>query len=313
LKRLPHKLMSYILEAIKKADQKRKLGSIPDVHTIHEMPPVAARKLLWPYIVAAGLFVNVALITWWLHPWEAPAVEKTETVAVPLKKPAVGVGVLPPPSAQKTTKREPVVAALRPVNRAQLKAVSPLPPKAPVVQGAVVKTVLRRPEKTPLPVPPAGGKKTVRTTGTGPLSHPAPALRKPGAARIRTAAPQPTVPFLAVKSLVNHPASMARIGGTPLPAFGQDEHLIEQQRQKKAAALAKIPFLRQLPAGIRARIPEIHISYHAYFFDASRRMVSIDGKIFREGNIIDGDLKLVWITPSGVVLQYKNWQFRVNV
>lgn len=307
--------MSYILEAIKKADQKRKLGSVPDVHTIHEIPPLAARKLLWPYIVAVGLFVNVALITWWLHPWEAPAVEKTVTAAVPLKKPAAGAGVIPPSSVRKTTKRESVAAAPRPVKRPGLKAVSPLPKKLPVVKKAAVKTALRRPEKPPLPklTSPAGGR--VAVSAAGPLPHPAPALRKkPGAAaRVRKAAPQPTVPFPAVKSPVTHSAAMERIGGTPLPASGKDDHLMEQQRRKKAAALAKIPFLRQLPAEIRARIPEIHISYHAYFFNASRRMVSIDGKIFREGNIIDGDLKLVWITPSGVVLQYKNWQFRVNV
>ncbi len=307
--------MSYILEAIKKADQKRKLGSVPDVHTIHEMPPAAARKMLWPYIVAAGLFVNVALITWWLHPWEASVIEKTVTAAVPLKKPAVGAGILPPPLAQKMTKRKSVAAVPLPVNRPGLKAVPPSPMEAPVTQGAAVRTVLRRSAKPPVPktVTPAGGREPVRTTGAGPLNHSAPAPRKLRAAKARTAAPQPTVPFLAVKSPAVHPAAVERIGGTPLPALGQDDHLIERQRRKKAAALAKIPFLRQLPADIRARIPEIHISYHAYFFDASRRMVSIDGKIFREGNIIDGDLKLVWITPSGVVLQYKNWQFRVNV
>jgi general secretion pathway protein B len=312
--------MSYILEAIKKADQKRKLGSVPDVHTIHEIPPVAARRLFWPYIVAAGLFVNVALITWWLHPWEAPVVEKTVTVAVPLQKSAAGAAALPPSSAPKTTKLESVVAVPPPVSRPGVKAVSPSFPQKTVAQGAAVKTARRLPEKPPLPVPevvtPAGGEKIGRTTGAGPLNHPAPALRKPRAARVRKAgqaAPQSTVPFLAVKSPVTHPAAMERIGGSPLPAFGQDDHLIEQQRRKKAAALTKIPFLRQLPAEIRARIPEIHISYHAYFFNASRRMVSIDGKIFREGNIIDGDLKLVWITPSGVVLQYKNWKFRVSV
>ncbi len=311
--------MSYILEAIKKADQKRKLGSVPDVHTIHEMPPVAARRLFWPYIVAAGLFVNVALITWWLHPWEAPAVEKAVTVVVPLKKPAAAAGVLTPPAAQKTTKRESVAVALRPVKRTVLKTVSPSTPKAVAVQEAAVRIVQRRAEKQSLPGPKAGtqalagGRKTVRIADAGQLNHPAPAPRKPEPAEVRKAASQPTVPVPAVKSPAAHPAAMERIGGTPLPAFGQDDHLIEQRRRKKAAALAKIPFLRQLPAEVRARIPEIHISYHAYFFDAARRMVSIDGKIFREGNIIDGDLKLVWITPSGVVLQYKNWQFRVNV
>ncbi len=306
--------MSYILEAIKKADQKRKLGSVPDVHTVHEMPPVAARRLFWPYIVAAGLFVNVGLITWWLHPWEAPVVEKTVSRVVPIKKPIAGVGVPPPPPVQKMTKQESAVATLSPVTPGP-KVVSSN--KAPITQGGAAKTAVRTAQRPKGPVPKAAnppvGNEAARITGIKQRNNSAPAPSIPAADKVVKVMPQPTMPSLAVKGQATHPAAMERIGGTPLPAFGKDDQLVEQQRRKEAAALSKIPFLRQLPAEIRVRIPEIHISYHAYFFNASRRMVSIDGKIFREGNIIDGDLRLVRITPSGVVLQYKNWQFRVNV
>lgn len=64
--------MSYILEAIKKADRKRKLGEIPDVHTDHngldlEEP---AKRASWPYLLALLLFFNAVGIFWWLEPWE---------------------------------------------------------------------------------------------------------------------------------------------------------------------------------------------------------------------------------------------------
>lgn len=304
--------MSYILEAIKKADQKRKLGSVPDVHTIHEMPPAAARRLFWPYIVAVGLFVNASLITWWLHPWETPVVEKTVSTVVPIKKPIAGVSV-PPPPVRKMTKQDSAVAAPSPVVT-RPKVVSLSSDKAPIAQRGAGKTAVRTARRPKGPAAktanPSVGDEAARITG---IEHSAPAPSIPAADKVVKVMPHPTMPSLAVKGRAIHPTAMERIGGTPLPAFGKDDQLVEQQRRQEAAALSKIPFLRQLPAEVRDRIPEISISYHAYFFNASRRMVSIDGKIFREGNIIDGDLRLVRITPSGVVLQYKNWQFRVNV
>ncbi len=62
--------MSYILEAIKKADHKRKLGEVPDVHSDHDLDlEEPAKRVMWPYLLAALLFFNAAVIAWWLEPW----------------------------------------------------------------------------------------------------------------------------------------------------------------------------------------------------------------------------------------------------
>ena len=67
--------MSYILDALKRADAERERGHVPGLHT-HNVPPEAAprgRKNGW--IIGAVLAlaaIAVALAAWWMQP-PAPA------------------------------------------------------------------------------------------------------------------------------------------------------------------------------------------------------------------------------------------------
>jgi len=54
--------MSYILEALKKADQERGVGVIPDLTTRHEARRPQPRSYRWLWIVAALLIANAALL-----------------------------------------------------------------------------------------------------------------------------------------------------------------------------------------------------------------------------------------------------------
>jgi general secretion pathway protein B len=58
--------MSYILEALKKADQERTLGSVPDLETPHWGARRAARNYRWLWIVGALLLVNGVLLAFLL-------------------------------------------------------------------------------------------------------------------------------------------------------------------------------------------------------------------------------------------------------
>lgn len=77
--------------------------------------------------------------------------------------------------------------------------------------------------------------------------------------------------------------------------------------------LAKIPLLNQLPAEIQQAVPELHISFHSYSIKPSARLVSISGKILREGGSFDEEVKLVTITKQGVVMSVKDRPFRLKV
>ena len=81
--------MSYILEALKKAEQKSEKGGIP---RLLSYPRAAEGKSwrMWLYPLIAALFLNAGVIFWWVHPWwphepqtivQAPAVHPQASVA----------------------------------------------------------------------------------------------------------------------------------------------------------------------------------------------------------------------------------------
>jgi general secretion pathway protein B len=58
--------MSYILEALKKADHERTLGSVPDLETPHWGARRAVRNYRWIWVVVALLLVNGVLLAFLL-------------------------------------------------------------------------------------------------------------------------------------------------------------------------------------------------------------------------------------------------------
>ncbi|MDH5764938.1 MAG: general secretion pathway protein GspB [Gammaproteobacteria bacterium] len=63
--------MSYILEALKKSDQKRKQGNVPDLQTIHIPLSIDAQPSRWPYvIIIVFLLMGLVFMIGWMRPWE---------------------------------------------------------------------------------------------------------------------------------------------------------------------------------------------------------------------------------------------------
>jgi general secretion pathway protein B len=55
--------MSYILEALKKADRERAAGNVPDLETVHRHEPPARKPYRWLWILAALFIFNGVLVT----------------------------------------------------------------------------------------------------------------------------------------------------------------------------------------------------------------------------------------------------------
>ena len=66
--------MSYILDALRKAEQKRQLAAkVPTLTTVHRQPVAprpSMRLRLWPWIAGAVIVANAGLATWLLVPRE---------------------------------------------------------------------------------------------------------------------------------------------------------------------------------------------------------------------------------------------------
>jgi len=86
--------MSYILAALKKADQEHFLGSVPDLATPQEVQPPETRSFRWYWIIVALLVVNTVLVVLLLKDRGTevakPALtEQAETAIVPASAPVL--------------------------------------------------------------------------------------------------------------------------------------------------------------------------------------------------------------------------------
>ena len=106
--------MSYILEALKKSEQQRRQGPVPDLQTVHLATPDAPGQRSWPYVVIVLLLVSLAFILGWLQPWKIPSANEitaeTATVVVPPPADSLAARTAPPvqavPEAQPESSRQ---------------------------------------------------------------------------------------------------------------------------------------------------------------------------------------------------------------
>lgn len=117
--------MSYILEALKKAEQKTqqegtpKLLSFPD-----DNAPERGKRPLWPYLLLASLLLNAGVLFWWIGPWRPQ--ERQAVAQAPVVHPPVAVAPAETPSGSKERYRSSATKEV-PQTRDASK------PKAPVV------------------------------------------------------------------------------------------------------------------------------------------------------------------------------------
>ena len=79
--------MSFILDALKKLEQKRQRGSVPDIMTVHFPDSQKPRRRpAWPYIVIVALILNAVLLASWLRPWETKEKSTLESHVAAAKK-----------------------------------------------------------------------------------------------------------------------------------------------------------------------------------------------------------------------------------
>ena len=127
--------MSYILDALRRADAERQQGGVPGLHTPpspQAAAPMAQRPWL-PWAAAAVLLgLSVALAWWWMR----PAVVAVTVVGAPVTAPtAAPAPVLPPPS----TAPLPIVVSAAPAATAVPTA--PAAPASAAVAPSAPKTV----------------------------------------------------------------------------------------------------------------------------------------------------------------------------
>lgn len=290
--------MSYILDALKKAESDRKLGSVPNIHTqaivAAESDRGSSRWAARSTWAVGALLASSLLAIVWYQPWQsAPTPLSSGEVSRP-SLPKVAETVLPQRSIPSVTET---------VTGTVIEAV-PATATKPAAAGAA----------QPQPSPPR-------------VTEPVPVSALPttvGAANIG-AAPQTAKPVLpksgpALSAKTNNKAVESAL---PQPVSGAATSLEkppektvakppESPRETPAPSEARLPNLRELPQNIQAEIPQLAVTGYIYSKNEADRSVLINNKFLREGDQAAPGVVLEKITPKEAVLNYKGYRYRLS-
>jgi general secretion pathway protein B len=269
--------MSYILDALKKLEQKRERDEMPRLLTFSlDGEEARKRRLVWPYIVTAVLFLNALVMIWWINGREAEkgpaAVDHAaglvkETGQSAPARPAVAAGAGP--------------SAAHGVTAGDAAPTIPHPaagqPEAREAQGAAQ----------------PGAAQTVGPAGKEALTEGA---ARGGAAAVTRPA-QPGTPSLSRPRAAESESPPARPDG----------------REKNRKASGRVLEIGELPPAVRGAVPEFRISGHAYSPDPQTRVVRINEKILQEGQELAPGLLLNEIVPGGAIFTFQGYLFRVRL
>lgn len=261
--------MSYILDALKRSDQDRREGDVPNLRSQPENLALAARRpllsarreyLLWTLALLAG-----ALLVWVLSPATNPVDDEPPT-----------------PEVAASTEKNP------PVDTGSIVA-GAVPPREQIssddqyldaVKDVQIDVSLGDEPDVDVPESPPSQSLAAQSPGSSDavFREPEVAVEPPGGAV--ESAPEVSQPT--DSGVASDP--------DPGPYDG-------------------IPHQRQLDYDLQSRLPAMNISVHIYSATPSSRLVRINNSIYREGDLIDSELRLERITQDGLILSIRDTRF----
>jgi general secretion pathway protein B len=283
--------MSYILEALKKADQERVVGKVPDIDSMHDpATPPPRRKFRWIWILGALLVVNGILVAALMlrndaadgGPEQAAAdrVPAVETSRPPADRvPAMETSREPAdPVPAMETSRPPVATPAIPLSRV-------VPPRQPAARSPV------RPYVPPVASRPAAPAKET----TAAVSSPAP--------KVAGTVTRAEAPLEAEAPMPESPAPV------PAPAARQSAPAVPAATPAPVESAAGLPYWDDLSLEFRSGFTAPRIDVHVYDTDPQRRFILVELKKYREGDRLASGALLEKITPEGVQLSVRGKQF----
>ena len=263
--------MSYILEALRKADAERERGTVPDLHAQllpgapmeDDNPPPRGARWLWPAVGATAL--GVMLAGWFFL--------------------GSGTG---PDSASPTVAQAPPLVQAPPTSAASVPASASTPaassPSAPA-----------SPSATPSARAPAAAQPSPAQTRT---TQPAQDVPRADQTPDRAASPAATAP-----RAQSAPAKAA-------PAAARtDEH--KSVPKVVAAPPPRVPPMSELPEELRRQLPTLAIGGSVYSPQAAKRMVIVNGQVFQEGATLAPELLLEQVRPKSAVFSIRGQRFEM--
>ena len=276
--------MSYILDALQRADAERGRGNVPGLHA-RQLPTALEeaaaartglrRPLVWGGLLVLVLAATVAGLWMWRSPASpsAPVVTATASQTAPATTP---VASPPLPAAVPVVPAVPVAPVVSPAAPTAPTATPPaaLAPSAPASVGAP-------------PAPPA----TVQAAAVA-RAAPQPAATAPPAA-----SDTPVTPAVAPASAT--PAPRAATAPAPTSPTGS------------SATPAEAPLLSGLPEDLRRQIPALVITGVVHADNPAQRLLVVNNQVLTQDGQLGPDLVLETIGSRHSVFRFRGTRFRV--
>lgn len=271
--------MSYILQALQRAEAERNRGATPGLHTPTLPAATAAeprRGRALPWGLGAAALVVAGALAWWLWP------------AGPAHTPVAGTQ---PPSATAAAP-QPAAPAV-PATPAPAVPAAPTPATPPVAQAVPPTAVITAPpEAAPAPAPRAEPAPRRAPADAPPPRAPAPTAMPPAA----------MTPPLAGPAAAARPATQPAPVAPPVPASPANT----------APAQAPLPTLAELPPALRQSLPALNLGGGIYSAEPANRLLIVNGQVLREKAQLAPELVLESIGPRAAVFRFRGQRFEMR-
>lgn len=297
--------MSYILEALKKAQAERQLGSAPDIHAPAptHVPAAATRASRTPLLIGLSAGIAIAGIAGVLA-WRAQAPASAPAAVLAANAPTPG-------------REAPAAAAQAPAGLPAAPAPAPastLAPGVPPPASAGAGLAVAPASDAPTPVaasrevrraaPPAETLAATRPPAAQPAVEQATAPRKPALPERTAAAASRNAPVPAATGnspeAVYLPAPTPARAPDPAPAARPPEPVEDNLRT-----------LQQLPEAIQREVPRVSVGGYIYSPNPADRLLLVDKMLRREGEELAPGLVLERLMPKYAVMNYRGTRYRV--
>jgi general secretion pathway protein B len=296
--------MSYILQALRKSEQERQRGSIPNLQSAQIITGHSGKKTsIWLPLLVGVLVINAAAMIYWLQPWrEKGAV--IQTTPTPDPQHAIRGS-----DSRKPSGNPPSLAPARLQQQASLNRETALNGRSATDQQATRNKKVANQAEAPDAAPIKTSKKIPESSATREQ------WLKISPSKPRTQNPAPGNQT-AVQAALNresetippsHSRKSAAAGGTS--ASSRPKPVTPAARDVPEP---KVPGIHELPVNVQQSLPAIHISAHIYSENPETRMTIINDKTLREGQSVAPGLVLEEITRNGVILRFQGQRFHLG-
>lgn len=263
--------MSYILDALKRAEAERERGAVPGLHARQTLTPTPhmagrAQRRVW---TGAGMVLGLAgMAAAGLWFWQKTPDAAVQVAAV---QPVVASPAVPAPLASPAS--------------------APLPTPAPAPTPA--------PKPAPKPKPPAVAEEASRPQPTA-ASTPREAAPSPVPAAV------PTVSAASLPAAKSAAAERALAAKPPPPP--KPDPVAKAPASQTAPAVRR---LSDLPEDMRRQIPPLTITGSVYSANPDKRLLLVNNQVLAQGSLAAPEVTLVEIQAKSSVFSFRGTRFRV--